>query len=97
MRVRIVQFRSKNPLVAIALLAAVLALLVFFLSAALAIAAGAALLGGVGFAVRGLRGGRAIGRGGPDVPVQRLDPANEVHERPLNAAPTPLLPESRER
>ena len=60
MQVRTVRFESKNPVVVGVILALIIAALFVFLSAALAVAAGVAVLGGVGFTARRLLGGRRL-------------------------------------
>ncbi len=93
---RTFHFRSSNPLFAIAFLAVVLALLMFFLSAALAVAAGALVLGGVGYTVRRLLGGRTLRRGNEaGVHAHQLDASREVFPA-TTSRPLPLLDEGRE-
>jgi hypothetical protein len=58
MQFRIIRVQSRNPLVGIVLLAAVLALFAFLLTAGLALAVGAAVLGGGVMAVRRLLGAK---------------------------------------
>ncbi len=78
MQIRVVRFESKNLLVGIALLVVLLAILAFVLTAGVALLAGGAAIGGVGYLVRRLVGGRqALGAS----PVNRervLRPEDEV-------------------
>jgi hypothetical protein len=89
---RIVRLQVRNPFVAAALIAVVLALLALLLSAGLVLLAGGAVVGGVMVLARRIFGGPALPRGVPrDVPFDhgfdpslerpvrhRLDPAKEV-------------------
>ena len=90
MHVRTFRFQSKNPIVVIALLSIVVAVLVFFLSTLLAVGVGAALLGGVGYGVRRLLGGRPHLGGAARDALPSLDPALEVF--PDSSGPAALLP-----
>lgn len=57
MQIRVVRLNSRNPLVGAVLLVVVLALLAFLLTAGMALVAGGAVLGGVGYALRRVLGG----------------------------------------
>ncbi len=96
MQIRVVRLQPKNPLVVIGLVALVLSLLLLVLSFAVAAAAGVALVGGVGMAVRRLRGGRGRVHGASPEGIGRLDPANEILVQP-EADLSRLPPESRGR
>ena len=93
MHIRSFRFQSRNPVVVIAMLSVVLALFAFFLSAMLAIGAGAAVLGGVGYGVRRLHGRRPHLRDASVDGLSRLDPAREVFPDP--ALPVKSLPGER--
>lgn len=58
MQIRIVRFGSRNPLAVVLLLVVLLALMALLLTAGLALAAGGAAIGAIGYAVRRLAGGR---------------------------------------
>jgi hypothetical protein len=75
MRARIFHLRSRNPLVAVALLIVLLALVAAVVAVGFTLLAGAAVLGAVGLLVR-----RALGRGRATLPppAPRLDRALEV-------------------
>ena len=69
MQIRVVRLNSRNPLVAILLIALVLAILAVVLTAGMALAVGGAVLGAVGYLARRVLGGKAL-RAGP-VMVER--------------------------
>jgi hypothetical protein len=90
---RIVRLQVRNPFVAAALIAVVLALLALLLSAGLVLLAGGAVVGGAMVLSRRIFGGPALPRGVPnDLPFEqsfdhpslerplrhRLDPSKEV-------------------
>ena len=78
MQVRTVRFESKDPVVVGVILALICAALFVFLSAALAVAAGVAVLGGVGFVARRLLGGRHLVQGVTGGSTRDPRPGNEV-------------------
>ena len=95
MRVRTVQFRTRNPIVGAAILLVVLAILAAVFTVGLTLLAGVALVGGAGLLVR-----RAL-RGGRRELEPPLDRTREVLPRdaglrevfpPGQAAPTRRLP-----
>ena len=84
-RIRVVRLQSRNPLVGIALLLLVLALLAAVVVFGMALLAGAAVLGGAVYLGRRLVGRPVLGeRGGAgrlpgvEAAVGRLDPSREV-------------------
>src|SRR5438067_9775451 len=84
MRMRVVRFHSRNPLVVALFVALLLALLVALLTVGLAVGAGLAALGGAPLLVRRTLGRRALGRRLPPAhppaldPRAALDPGSEV-------------------
>lgn len=60
---RIIALKSRHPFVALLVVAMMLALLIALLTAGIAIAALGAVVGGAGFALRRLLGGRSLPRG----------------------------------
>lgn len=61
MPIRVVRLNSRNPLVGILLLVVILAILAFVLTAGMALIAGGAILGTVGYLARRVFGGKSIG------------------------------------
>ncbi|HEX4936997.1 MAG TPA: hypothetical protein VFV33_27635 [Gemmatimonadaceae bacterium] len=59
--IRVVQLKSRNPLVGALFLIVLLALVAFLLTAGLALAAGGALVGGAAYALRRVFGGKRLG------------------------------------
>ncbi|MCC6927600.1 MAG: hypothetical protein IT359_01305 [Gemmatimonadaceae bacterium] len=66
MQLRIIRVDSRNPLVGILLLVVILALLAFVLTAGMALLAGGAVLGTVGYIARRLLGGKRLGATGSE-------------------------------
>ncbi|MBK9977192.1 MAG: hypothetical protein IPP20_04565 [Gemmatimonadetes bacterium] len=66
MQIRIVRLNSRNPLVAILVIAVIVALLAFLFTAGLALAVGGAVLGAVGYLVRRVVGGQVPRTGARD-------------------------------
>lgn len=88
MRARIFRLQSRNPLVAVALLIVLLALIAAVVAVGVTLLAGAAVLGAAGLLVR-----RALGRGRvPTSAAPRLDRAQEVF---APTEPLPALPPER--
>lgn len=99
MQIRLVRLNSRNPLVAILVIAIVLALLAFVLTAGLALAAGGAVLGAVGYLARRVFGGKSLGAGPVTMERERIVmlgeevfPPTFTHE-PQAEAPHVLPPE----
>lgn len=61
MQIRVVRLNSRNPLVGILLLVVILAILAFVLTAGMALLAGGAILGTVGYLARRIFGGKSLG------------------------------------
>lgn len=61
MQIRVVRLNSRNPLVGIFFLVVILAILAFVLTAGMALLAGGAILGTVGYLARRVFGGKSIG------------------------------------
>lgn len=61
MQIRVVRLNTRNPIVGALLLVVVMALLAFLLTAGMALVAGGAVLGGVGYALRRVLGGKSLG------------------------------------
>lgn len=61
MQIRVVRLNSRNPLVGILLIAVILAILAFVLTAGMALLAGGAILGTLGYLTRWVFGGKSIG------------------------------------
>lgn len=61
MQIRVVRLNSRNPLVGIVLLVAILAILALVLTAGMALLAGGAVLGAVGYVARRVLGGKSLG------------------------------------
>lgn len=61
MQIRVVRLNSRNPLVGIVILVVILALLAFVLTAGMALLAGGAILGTVGYLARRIFGGKSLG------------------------------------
>lgn len=62
MQIRVVRLNSRNPLVGILLLVVILAILAFVLTAGMALLAGGAILGTVGYLARRILGGKSLGK-----------------------------------
>lgn len=60
MQIRVVRLNSRNPLVGIVVLVVILALLAFVLTAGMALLAGGAILGTVGYLARRIFGGKSL-------------------------------------
>jgi hypothetical protein len=89
MPIRVVRFRSRNPLVGVALLVLVLAVLAVLLTLGLALAAGLAAVAGAAVLAR-----RALGRRAPPVAPPALRQGQEVFAPPRDTPPRPLPPGS---
>lgn len=61
MQIRVVRLNSRNPLVGILLLVVILAILALVLTAGMALLAGGAVLGTVGYMARRIFGGKSLG------------------------------------
>lgn len=61
MPIRVVRLNSRNPLVGILLLVVILAILAFVLTAGIALLAGGAILGTIGYLARRVFGGKSLG------------------------------------
>lgn len=61
MQIRVVRLNSRNPLVGIVLLVVILAILALVLTAGMALLAGGAILGTVGYLARRVFGGKSLG------------------------------------
>ena len=72
MQIRIVRLNSRNPLVAILVIAVIVALLAFLFTAGLALAVGGAVLGAVGYLVRRVVGGQVPRDGGRVMEGERV-------------------------
>ena len=91
MQIRVVQLNSRNPLVGALLLVVVLALIAFLLTAGMAIVAGGAVLGGVGYALR-----RVFGAGKASASIGSFNDADLLRAdrsvRPLGEEVFPPAP-----
>ncbi len=91
MQIRVVRLNIRNPFVGAILVIVVMALLAFILTAGMALVAGGAVLGAVGYALRRVLGGKSLGN--PPVQRPRLEGLGEEVFPPGTLPETHRLPE----